>query len=553
MLAAHVDFNLLQEWVSTTFRRGIGEVQPVGCPWASLTLAFKKAGIQLGPHGEDVVAESVLRQHLVEGYMNQSRDAVKAAIQVKIKSFFGRIGVHDEESAMKYWTWYLYSLSLSRSGPRDEDGAVCVPLDMADLQMLSGRFHVEIVVLQMMQDPVRLLPPSGYARHSIHLIHHMGLWAPLLIDEKQPVTEGEAFVDAVVKIKSDLSVTTDTVHKIHYNDCALPYGTVVAYEPTTADFIVCTGQQKIRVERSQIEKLIYNSSSDGTLLSNMWIYEAPWDWEASKKKDEDLGGLFGMGIPDVSLEWWILHEFVAREARAKLHRTQEELTSRSTGGGITVASNLLHPVPEMPERTEWAECQKRFEADQAVHALQGTGSSGKSPDIDGDERHSGSECLWVSLADVVEMINAGADISVFVVRPSHPRGFEGTSGIQVGDILRVHAVSEQWVSGVPVGAIGGFKPKAGESSWCHLDSLILWQTHTPFQPQENWSKDNFPDGISRYLPLEPGDTVVLTSRCEGTWEGWGLGALWGRETTAGLFHLKHLEPYMFVDTCEIDT
>lgn len=391
-----ISFDLLRQWVGSVFCRSVGDVEPLGCGWGTVTMAMQNAGAE--------VTEHTLRQCIVHGYMTQSSETVKAIIQAKRRasSLFRQV-VGDESR----WPWYLCCLSYAES--LDED-MVRMPLDMVDLQIVAACLSVSITVSQLMCPAIRIEPPG--VTKGIHLAHHRGLWAPLL-SPRPPEQESQQLLSAVVQLSNSVSRTGFDL-RWHGADGKNCIGAVLSYDADQECYVVCVGWRKLLVERSQITRLVYHPSVE---------------------PDRDGEDTVLRGIPDSSFEWQLLHELVRREARAKLELMMQQLAGREVAPARPHLPKDLEPVPEFTEEMH-TECPMKDEGDEF-----------------GDGLVVGQKELHLRLAfdAMVSEVEHG-EICVFAVTSFQP-GRSGQLTLHVGDEVRVRRVSGEWVLATAGGAL----------------------------------------------------------------------------------------------------
>jgi len=536
-----ISFDLLREWISTAFRQSSGEGDPRGCPWISLVQALRHAGAVNGDG-----AERRVRQCLVDGYMQQSAEGTRKIMKNKLRDNPGLaqiMGGQDVSQALPLWPWYLECLLCCSSEPLEET-AVRMPLDMVDLQMIAARLNVAITVSQFMRQVVRLTPPDGNILCSIHLVHHRGLWAPML-PKKPSEKEVLPLLDTVVELDNNLRVTVNVGGQQHdVGNLSTTLGAVIRYDSEQDVYLVSLGVRHVQVERSQIARAIFQTSADGdgNDLSGK-ATDATWQAPVGCEESALL-----LNIPDGCLEWQILHELVRRQARTKLEQMMQQLagrdlvtgTSRTGVTGHTGSFKTFFPVPGV----SGGGCGADNPQDGA--------STLPAETIEEIHHPPGQNMLVMRIPweVVVGRIASGDQISVFA-----SRNFDalqaGQLPLKVGDGLRILQVSHQlhedtsfhcgtrWVLGAPQSTCFQSRCCAIPEGWVPCDSLLVWEAQQTFKPDEQWTE-------TRYLHLEAGDTVVLKKRYHDRWAGWGYGIRWEDSQYEGMIHMSYVEPCALV-------
>lgn len=591
-----VSFDLVCQWISAAFRRTVGETKPFGCPWGSLVMALNLAGVG----GTTPLTERALRRHLVDVYHQQSPEQSRATMDAKQSLGCGAWGPWgatwgpggwgswaqngDVEDVYALWPWYLYSLTFATGDPLEE-GAVLMPLDLVDLQVLSSRLRFTATISQMMTQPVRLQPSgSELPVHAIHLVHHRGLWAALL-DHHAPEREGRPLVDALVEL-GDCAFGTGPDGERQFpvvEDGGRCVGVVVSHDRELEQYGVRVGLRRFVVERSQITRVVYHPSA-GSDSQGFGGHFSEADNETYPR--DELGLL--RGVPHSSLEWHLLHELVRRGARASLEHVREELAGREDAnkksGGRP--GNWLRPVGPVPELAEVDVSARQVPAAAPVgHGGQVSsntvqswrGAQGISPeDVPrvvqvastvgrtheeksfqdaalsvGEENlgywkqlADGAEDLrgWrIPFADLVRRVEAGCELSVFAVRDFVPVECRQMP-LRAGDTIKVEEIKDRWVLGAPSSTSKSCGIAASEA-WCPRDAVTVWQVSQRINPSE---VHNHPDWASiRFLQLEMGDSVVVSKRYDDDWYGWAYAHRWG-DDAQGFVPLHVLEPQVLV-------
>lgn len=589
-----VSFDLVCEWISAAFRRAVGRTKPPGCPWGSLVMALDLAGVG----GSTPLTERGLRRHLVDAYRQQSPEERRATMDAKQSLGCGAWGPWgatwgpggwgswaqngDVEDVHALWPWYLYCLTFA-TGDHLEEGAVLMPLDLVDLQVLATRLRVAVTVSQMMAQPVRL-QPSGAAppAHAVHMVHHRGHWAALL-GNRVPEREGRPLVDALVEL-GECAFGTGPDGERQFpvvEDGGRCVGVVVSHE--LEHYSVRVGLRKFVVERSQITRVVYHPSA-GSESQSFGGHFSEADTETYHGDELTLL----RGVPHSSLEWHLLHELVRRGARASLENLKGELAGRedakAKNGGRP--GNWLKPhgpVPELAEADASAlprqapivasaghGGQVLYSSAPSLRGVQATVAHGgahvvpttitsgrpheENPQDAGasvgdgcwyEKPHAyGAEDLssWrIPLADLVRRVKAGDELSVFAVSDFAPVECRQMP-LRTGEVIKVEEVKDRWVLGVPSSTSKSCGIAASEA-WCPRDALTVWQASQRFSPTE---VHNHPDWANvKFLQLEVGDSVVVSRRYDDDWYGWAYARRWP-DGAQGLVSLQVLEPKVLV-------
>lgn len=567
-----LSLDLLREWISAAFRRGATIVDPPGCSWGALVLAFHHAG--LGSPSEPCSTEHTLRRHLVDFYMRQSTTMVNSIIQAKMGldgTFFQRMGDQEVDRARVRWPWYLYCLTIAVSEPLEE-GAARILLDLVDLQVLALRFRLAITVSQLVDSAVRLQPPPGTsALHAIHLVHHRGLWAPLL-GARPPEKESIPLIDAVVEL-TGFSFSADAI----VSGIGRCIGVVQSYDAEQDLYTVCLGDRGVLAERAQLKRIIYLSNAENSGDSMHGFGRAFPHGE----RRQNYGGLTVnnavnnadnaplAGIPDATLEWQLLHELVRREARFKLEQMMQELAGRDvvdTGSRSVrkraaeraaekeadfvdgaAKSSLIASVAPVDTQAKWHEnpqdASVRAAPPAEMPSSKNFSAAVVSPAVVEPYIHykNGVAQMRLPFDIMVEQMQDGSEFSICATADFSPcEG--GQLALAIGDEIKLKHMSTEWVWGMAVGLL---KPRTcpeqflSGDGWCPRDCVTVWEARRRFRPDDSWER-------GRYLMLDIGDTVVVTMRYKGEWEGWGFGERWGDKQGAGVFHLSYLEPQVLV-------
>lgn len=527
-----VSLDLLRAWISTAHRRKVGETSPPGCPWSSLVLALQHAGFD----GSFEDLERQLRQHLVDTYLSQSKEGVEATIRAKLA--YGGAFMQLVAPALKSrprWTWYILCLTIATFDPLDQ-GSVRVPLDMVDLQVLAIRFKVSIFVSQLLSRALQFKPSGDTATCSIHLVHHRGLWAPVL-GLKPPENEEGRLVNAVVELHSE--ILGDKPESLPRGSTARA-GCVVDYSRDKDEYLVDLGGHRVSADRSHISRVLYSMRQEDRKLGGL--------------ADKETSGLDTRlsGIPEKSLEWQLLHELVRREARFKLEHMMQQLAGREAvhpadcrpTASSSFASRGKDPVPQ----ETWG-APTPSPGGFGYGADDGGGWGQGQPE---NPQDAASQRLPLDLFDpgpvvggrlafdfMVEVVRDNCEISVYVVRAFAPTQ-RGYLPLSVGDEVQIIEVGDRWIyaerlaSGCPLPLVS----RAAEG-WCPRDCLTIWEARQQFRPNDRCER-------GRFLALEARDTVVLTRRYEGEWDGWAHGVRWGEKMGSGMFNLSHVEPQVLV-------
>lgn len=595
-----VSFDLVCEWISAAFRRAVGETDPLGCPWASLVMALDLAGVGGNSH----LTERGLRRHLVDAYRRQSPEESRATMDAKQSLGCGAWGPWgatwgsggwgswaqngDVEDLHALWPWYLYCLTFA-TGDQLEEGAVLMPLDLVDLQVLATRLRITVTVSQMMTQPVRLQPSgSEPPAHAVHLVHHRGLWAALL-GNRVPDREGRPLVDALVEL-GDCAFGTGPDGERQFpvvEDGGRCVGVVVSHDRELEHYGVRVGLRRFVVERSQITRVVYHPSAGSDAQG------AGFGGHLSEADSEAfLGEEFSLlrGVPYSSLEWHLLHELVRRGARASLEHLREELAGRDdakvkSGGRPGNWLKPHGPVPDPAEADAAAPPRQvpgtapvgcggqapgsaapplRRERGAAgcgrAHAVPTAIASGRPHEdnlqdvssdlgdgcLHGKPLTDGAEDLrsWrIPFADLVRQVEAGCELSVFAVRDFAP--VEGRQmSLRAGDVVKVEEVKDRWVLGTSSITSKSCGIAASEA-WCPRDALTVWQVSQRINPTE---AHNHPDWANvSFLQLDVGESVVVTRRYNDEWYGWAYAQRWGGNAQ-GFVHLQVLEPQVLVSS-----
>lgn len=524
-----IALDLLKEWVASAHRRQIGKTQPLGCGWSSLVQVLQHAGLLKGSPQE---VERSLRQHLVTSYVAQTAAGRLSVIKAKIAydgAFVQLLGDDAEEVGLR-WEWYLYCLTVCTNDV-SEDRVVRFDLDMVDMQVLSSRLQVPIFVTQLLTAPLLIKPTmAGNRERPIHLLHHRGLWAPVLgVLVRQH--EVDSMVNSVVQLEgNEWSAQVDYYHGSGVSRA----GCVLDYDAEEDRYLVDAGGRRGFATIGNLGRVLY------TINNNEAAPPEEHDREPGREpRRRDPGRMPLRGIPNDSLEWHLLTDFVRREARKRLEQMMQQMKGRSTvGSQLKLLASRGEDVPKIPERPAAVASTKP--------------ASGPAPvDVDAPAvlpfpwelfKPTPQASLRLSLAVAIERVEEGCEISVYAVR-NFSYKMPGLLTLNVGDEVELVEIGKQWAyalqrrrasgPGVPLPGSGN-RPKEG---WCPLDCLTVWEARQSVNPGA---------GCRDLLVLEEGETLLLTGRYEGAREGWGYGMRWGEKRGVGSFELRHVEPQVLV-------
>eukprot|EP00418_Pyrodinium_bahamense_P075942 CAMPEP_0179063488 /NCGR_PEP_ID=MMETSP0796-20121207/27463_1 /TAXON_ID=73915 /ORGANISM="Pyrodinium bahamense, Strain pbaha01" /LENGTH=410 /DNA_ID=CAMNT_0020760415 /DNA_START=33 /DNA_END=1263 /DNA_ORIENTATION=- len=355
---ASITFDLLREWARVAFGRDAGETRLHGNAWEALVLALKhaarqhtidahaaaRAGMQqefIHNSSDENLTEKELRRRLVSTYLEQATEIQRSIVEAKVNdpwSLFYCTGHDSVDSAWKKWAWYLYCLSFeagdfSSGWDQSRPDVVCVPLDTVDLQTVAELFAVQITVSQLMDEALRFRPAG--AERCAHLLHHRGLWAPLL-GSLSCRAELEQLVGSVVEVDA-LPRELASSRSPQTPQTAF----IQSFDAETDCYEVCHGQLSFPLERSSIRRVLLSEAE--VSRTDAWTAQAggaagsganaaappaqgsAWErwWHGAQRgRAPPL-----RGISDAALEFQVLHELVRRDARQRLTSMVNELVA----------------------------------------------------------------------------------------------------------------------------------------------------------------------------------------------------------------------------------
>lgn len=363
---AHVDrtvsFDLLKVWTSEAYGRETGVT--TGCPWHSLALGIRHASREKRRSQvaaaiareeeppdyccEDLVAgesfdETELRKTVVRMYKSFPDETVTQILTHKLRdptSWFHKAKYDSAAQAKRYWAWYLYCLTFrvediaKHQSLRDPalaqrewgargDIVAQMPLDLVDLHTIATFYRCSITVSHLMAKSQRIKPAPGQpaADRDVHLVSHMGLWAPLL-GQHRPETELRPLVGALIEVGN-------LPGKVLY-EASGRLAPLLRYDEEHETYIAQVGGVLLPLERSQIHRVVHYPGEGADQETAAWV-----DWrrkqnEQEKAKDgKEAVEAPLVNIPNGSLEFQVLQELVRRLARQKLESTYAEMSGRN--------------------------------------------------------------------------------------------------------------------------------------------------------------------------------------------------------------------------------
>lgn len=510
-------FDLLCEWASSSFRREVREAEPKGSPWAALALALRFAGAL--PLEE--ASERALRVRLVDLYSRQSPEVIGAIITAKIAlgGDFARLaGAGGPERARARWPWYLYCLTFAANEPTD----ACVVrfgLDSVDLRVLSWQLDAAVTILQLTGPNVHFEPTAGAARHTVRLAQHGGRWAALL-GAKPPPGEAMHLEGRIVQLASGLFVGEGR----EAAPLEMHRGYVQKYSAAEDVYMVSLGEQQVAVDREHILRVLYH----------------PGSGVPQERSVLD-------GVPDGSLEWMLLLNFVRQQAAVRIEELKKQLGGRdprralgnpepadASGAANDAASDLGSAVGRRPpsgsEQAARPPSERPPQAGAATSLPRAKKAAVRQGIVQG-------RLPWERLVNDVE---EGSDRFVRAVAAFRPAdGEAGQLPLLPGDELRVRRVAHRWA--LVERCEPAPSPQARHrQGWCPCDCLTVWEAGRPFRPT------GLQDPHSQLLVLDPGERVVLVERCRGEWQGYAHAQRWSTRCGSGVVPMCHLRPFVYL-------
>jgi len=279
--------------------------------WGPLVEALYYEGIH--------VSEQELRNTLVHFYMNRRPEEVVQIIKRKMQddlSFWRRALARDPQGAERYWSWYLLCLSVETSAflsgvaHNSDPTLVDMPVDGVDFWVLAQRYSVKITVSGWMQVPRRFTPKT--LLHAVHLLHNVqGEWLPLL----QTLSHLEGFVVQCAQVSGRRVCASGQ------------FALVEKCQGTLCEVMFSGAQAAVPLSRCNILRSIFSSANickeDEDDDDDEALFKEYRRTPLRVKEDAAWEG-----IPDMSLEFFLLHHLVRRTAKECLGRIKNELAGR---------------------------------------------------------------------------------------------------------------------------------------------------------------------------------------------------------------------------------
>lgn len=448
------------------------------------------------------VTEDEVRQRLVQVYMSVSSWEREVIIVDKLKdelSYFSKMRYRTVQEALEHWQWYLFSLTFKAEdfeskAKHEHEGAKCMPLDTVDLQILAVTFETQITVSHMLRATWRFQPSQstiiqGTPCSAIHLVHHEGLWEPLL-GPTPPEDECRSLSGSVVEI-GDLESGALKL-------AAFKPAVVLNYDHSIEAYIASKDQVTFPVERNQVNQVLF--------------YEGADNEEASRHRNHWATRILDH-IPNSSLQFQILYELVRKCGKAKLEEYHASLAGRAASGSTAPQKKTGDTGQNVPDDMWRTAPTPTNEA----HPSTSSSSTGRS--------------RYLEVKQVINDLKAGRNYYAVAVRDNnHPF-------LRKGDQMLLEAAERTFVRCSPA-------EQRKPTNWFPIDCFTTWEVTLPFQPEAAWAN------ADKYLALQVGQNVAVTERYAGEWNEWASGCLLQQgegQMAEGIFHLSFVESKILVN------